>query len=214
MQPVEEAEVSTLTPHPRNYRDHPDDQLEHLAASITEHGFYRNIVIARDGTILAGHGVVQAATQKLGLTTVPVIRLDVEPDSPAALKVLAGDNEMARLAGIDDRALSEILRDLNEQDALLGTGYDDEKLALLILSTRHATEIPDEDAAREWAGMPGYEGAEEPFKLVVAFENADDRQAFIKRAKVGIMRANPESKTWSGVYPAKPREDVASLRVE
>jgi ParB-like chromosome segregation protein Spo0J len=64
--------LASLKPHPRNYRIHPDDQLEHIIKSIQEHGFYRNVVAARDGTILAGHGVVQAAL-KMGLKGVPVV---------------------------------------------------------------------------------------------------------------------------------------------
>ena len=64
---AEMTPVSDLKPHPRNYKDHPDDQLEHIIESIKSTGFYRNIVIAQDGTILAGHGVV-AAAKKMGLT--------------------------------------------------------------------------------------------------------------------------------------------------
>jgi hypothetical protein len=53
--------VSALKFHPRNYRRHPQDQLRHISASIRENGFYRNVVVARDGTVLAGQGVVQAS---------------------------------------------------------------------------------------------------------------------------------------------------------
>ena len=73
---VRQVAISGLRPHPRNYREHPEDQLEHIKASIVENGFYRNVVAARDGTILAGHGVVLAATA-MGLRKVPVIRLDL-----------------------------------------------------------------------------------------------------------------------------------------
>ena len=74
---IELVEIAQLKPHPRNYRDHPDDQLEHLVQSIKDNGFYRNAVVSRDSVILAGHGVVKAA-QKIGLKEIPVIRLDVE----------------------------------------------------------------------------------------------------------------------------------------
>jgi ParB-like chromosome segregation protein Spo0J len=69
----EDVALDDLKPHPRNYQQHPDDELAHIMESIKTHGFYRNVVIARDGTILAGHGVTQAA-RKLGYTHVPVIR--------------------------------------------------------------------------------------------------------------------------------------------
>jgi ParB-like chromosome segregation protein Spo0J len=103
--------LANLRPHPRRYRAHPDDQVAHLMAAIRAVGFYRNVVIARDGTVLAGHGMVEAA-RRLGMSKVPAARLDVAPDEPAALKVLAGDNGIAHLAEQDDRALTELLKEI------------------------------------------------------------------------------------------------------
>ena len=125
--------IDDLRPHPRNYRAHPEDQLAHIVASIREHGFYRNVVATRDGTVLAGHGVV-AASRQLGLPSVPTIRLDVEPDDPRALRVLTGDNAIAALANDDDQVLAELLRELHDADGiegLLGTGFDDRMLTSL-----------------------------------------------------------------------------------
>ena len=84
------VKITGLKDHPRNYRTHPEDQIEYLMESIRQHGFYRNVVVARDSTVLAGHGVVEAA-RRLGLEKVSVIRLDLDADSPQALKVLAAD---------------------------------------------------------------------------------------------------------------------------
>ena len=50
--------LAELRPHPRNDGTHPPDEIAHLKASITTHGVYRNVVVAQDGTILAGHGVI------------------------------------------------------------------------------------------------------------------------------------------------------------
>ena len=104
---IETIEVGKLKPHPRNYKEHPEQQLEHIIKSIEEHGFYRNIVVAKDNTILAGHGVVQAS-KLMGKQKVPVIRLDIDSDSTQALKVLTSDNEIGNLAMVDDRQLSEV----------------------------------------------------------------------------------------------------------
>lgn len=127
--PSEIVALDSLKAHPGNYRAHPPDQREHLLSSIRQHGFYRNVVVARDGTILAGHGVVEAA-RDAGLAEIPVVRLDLDPDSPDALKVLTGDNEIARLALVDDRQLAELLRSVRATSAegLLGTGFTDEAL--------------------------------------------------------------------------------------
>lgn len=175
---VEDAPLDTLKPHERNYQTHPDDELEHIIESIRTHGFYRNVVLARDGTILAGHGVVQAA-RKMGLSHIPAIRTDYAPDDPRALKLLTGDNEIRHLAEVDDRALTELLRELADMDDLLGTGYDDMMLANLTFVTRPASEIPDLDVAAQWAGMPEYdERGADKIQLLVNFATEEDRQEF------------------------------------
>lgn len=204
--------IASLKPHKRNYRQHPDDQLEHIITSIKEHGFYRNVVIAKDGTILAGHGVVKAA-QKMGLAEVPVIRLDVEPDSSQAIKVLTGDNEISHLGEIDDRALSELLKEIKDVDltGLLGTGYDEMMLANLVMVTRPASEIQDFDEAAAWVGMPEYDEGEERIKAVVSFRTLEDRERFMDLA--GIEKPHSTTgKTWSFWWPAKSRDDLSSVK--
>jgi hypothetical protein len=117
----EQVPLDQLHPHPRNYRSHPEDQLLHLVESIKVNGVYKNVVATRDGTLLAGHGVVEAA-RLAGLTSVPVIRLDLDPESAAALKILVADNEISHLGEVDDRHLSELLREIGETTGLLATG--------------------------------------------------------------------------------------------
>jgi len=103
--------LASLKSHPRNYRIHPPDQLAHLEESIRTHGFYRNVVASRDGTILVGHGVVMAAA-RLGMDEVPVITLDMDSTDPRALLLMAADNEIGRLAQTDNAALSKLLESL------------------------------------------------------------------------------------------------------
>lgn len=213
--PVESLPLASLKPHPRNYREHPDDQLAHIEQSLREHGQYRNIVVAEDGTILAGHGVVEAA-QRLGLTALDGIRLPIKPDDPRALRVLAGDNEMGRRAMIDDRALSEILRDVYEQDVdgLLGTGYDEQMLANLLYVTRPASEIADFDAAAAWAGMPSFDPGDLDYKVVVICASKEERDRFVEASGVGVMRGNPDNRVWSARFPAQARDDLNAVRYQ
>lgn len=211
------AELTPLTEihaHPRNYRTHPADQIAHLIASITKHGFYRPVVAARDGTILAGHGITVAA-EKMGLKAVPVIRLPLDPNSPTALKILTGDNEMGKLAQIDDRMLTELLRGIKDTDpeALLGTGFDEKMLAALAMVTRPAGKIADIDDAAAWAGMPEFGEKDEDVKLTILFRNPQDRDKFIaeKRVKVSTYKTKNAWTTW---YPEKPRDDLISLKFQ
>jgi hypothetical protein len=134
---VELANVDDLKPHPQNYREHPDDQVDHVVESIRANGFYRNVVVAKDNTILAGHGVVKAA-RKAGITKVPVVRLNVRPDDPNALKVLVGDNEIARLAETNDRQLAEMLEAIKAGPGLKSTGFVGEEVDALLAKLKDA----------------------------------------------------------------------------
>lgn len=211
---AEMVPIAALKPHPKNYKIHPESQLEHIASSIRQTGFYRNVVIARDGTILAGHGVV-LASQKLGLEKVPAVRLDLDPNGARALKVLALDNELGRFAESDDRALSELLRTVRDTDdlGLLGTGYDDSMLAALVMVSRPAHEIPSVDAAAEWLGMPEYHDDDGELNfLVISFTSESDRDRFVGETKLRIGKK--QAKTWSARWPVEVQEDAFSLRFE
>lgn len=155
---IELVPISALVPHPQNYRRHPQEQLDHLALSLQTNGFYRPVVTAHDLTILAGHGIVQAA-RLVGIDPVPVHRTRYRLDDPEALKILVGDNESPRLARNDDAALAELLVQIRDESeaGLEGTGWDEEALAVLseaIRSGSPGSGTPaDEQAAsdREYA---------------------------------------------------------------
>lgn len=214
---TEIVSVDRLSPHPRNYREHPEDQLDHIRESLRSEGFYRNVVVARDDTILAGHGVVQAALLE-GFDEIPVYRLDVDPDDPRALKVLVGDNEMGHLAKIDDRELSEMLKEIMSEDmsGLLGTGYDEMMLAGLAFITRPASEIGDFDAAAEWVGMPDHDPGEKELSVSIRFRNAEARQEFLdalglKRENYRLLSNETVASFW---WPPSDDVDLKSVRFE
>jgi hypothetical protein len=144
---IERVQLAELRAHPRNYRRHPERQLAHLAQSLREHGVYRNVVVANDGTILAGHGVVEAAAD-VGLSEIDVVRIPFAPDHPKARKLLAADNELARLADDDAHALAHLLEEIRDDDVdgLLGTGYSDDDLTILLASLDELPP-PDDGAA-------------------------------------------------------------------
>jgi hypothetical protein len=212
--PDEVVDIGRLKPHPRNYRKHPEHQLRHIAESLRQNGYYRNIIVARDYTILGGHGVVEAA-RSIGWRRVPVKRVGIGPDDPRALKIVTGDNELGRFAESDDRLLSELLRDILRDDplGLVGTGYDEEQLAALVMVTRPESEILDFDAAAEWVGMPDFvPGAGDKFILTVQCASAEARrEAAAKLGLEGGWREMKNGKIWTGWYPSREKNDLASL---
>lgn len=207
--------ISDLKPHPQNYQLHPDNQLEQIIESIKTHGFYRNIIVAKDNTILAGHGVVEA-TKKMGRKRVPVIKLMIDPDEPKALKVLTSDNEINNLAKVDDRALTELLKDLLEIEghgALLGTGFNEDQLAALAFTTRPASEVTTYDTAAEWVGMVDFEKRIDPPTLNVKFDSPEERDDFMKMIGATIINKKMGD-VWTLWYPEREREDLKSIRFE
>jgi hypothetical protein len=208
---VSMIECVKLQAHPRNYREHPTDQIDHIKQSLTQFGFYRNVVATKQNVILAGHGVVKAATE-LGLKQVPVMQVDLDKDSPEALKILTGDNEIASLGIVDDRELTALLKEIRDsaEDGLLGTGFDDDVLANLVMVTRSGTEIENFDAAAEWVGMPEYEGEapEEIYKIILAFPTAEKRNAWVTE-HVKLETKSPAKMISSRVPPVERRDNKA-----
>lgn len=203
--------LDDLRAHPDNYKEHPEDQLKHITASLDALGFYKPIVIAKDGTVLAGHGVMKAAAM-LGLENVPVKRMDIEPDSPEAKMILAGDNEIGKRGELDDRQMAETLRQLHEETGnLIGSGYDVETFALLLLSTRTAAEIKDANEAAEWMQLPTFEKVPTPHKLIVNFDSAEERSEFMQKLEVDLHeKANLNAiSIW---WPPRERNDPGSVR--
>jgi len=214
---VERVALADLKDHPRNYREHPDDQVEHIGRSLKQFGQYRNVVVAKDFTILAGHGVAKAA-RLIGWTELDAIRLDLEPDSPAALKLLAADNQLGHFAVVDDRELTELLSEIREFDeyGLDGTGFDDMMLANLLMVTRSADEIKDVDAAAEWLGMPDYKPGKKAIAYHVFFRCEEDRQKFAEQMElpVAVGRGSSIGTVWSCWWPDNTRDDSQSVIVE
>jgi DNA modification methylase len=131
MNQIEHLLVSSLIPYARNSRTHSDEQVSQIAGSIREFGFTNPVLIDADGTIIAGHGRVMAA-KKLGLETVPCIRLGHLTPSQVRAYVIA-DNKLALNAGWDDQMLRSELESLQEDGFNMDlTGFSDEELAELL----------------------------------------------------------------------------------
>jgi len=195
---VEQVPINNLKEHPENYKTHPEEQLKHLRKSISEYGIYRNIIIATDGTILAGHGVYQAA-KELKLTSIPCLRVSLDPFSIKALKLIAADNEIAHIADTNARDLTGILQKVLIEDDLLGTGYDKEKLEALLLVSRSLNEVLNTD--EEWIENLDFSPMNSALKCVVTFENENDRASFFN--KLGVSFTEKTKKLW---WPLKERE--------
>ena len=110
---IVQVKTSELVPYERNAKEHPQEQVEHIANSIKAFGFRSPIVAWKDGTIINGHGRLLAA-YKLGLEEVPVIYADDLTEEEANAFRLA-DNKTAE-SSWDELLLADELADLFDFD--------------------------------------------------------------------------------------------------
>lgn len=126
--------LDSLVPYARNARTHSEAQVAEIAGSIREFGFVNPVLIAEDGTLIAGHGRVLAA-RLLGMETVPTITLAGLSDTQRRALVLA-DNRIALNAGWDEALLALELGDLKDAGFDLGImGFEDGELDRLLAGT-------------------------------------------------------------------------------
>jgi len=139
--------LDRLLPYAANARTHPDEQVAQIAGSIAEFGFNVPCLVDERGVLVAGHGRLLAA-QRLGLSQVPVIRLDHLTDAQARAYRIA-DNQIALNSGWDDALLSAEVARLKED------GVDLELLG-----------FPEDELDRLLAGLDGEKGGNEDEDLV------------------------------------------------
>ena len=83
-----------LIPYKTNAKQHPADQVERIANSISEFGWTQPIVVDENNVVVIGHGRLLAA-KELGLDNVPVIRRDdLTEEQIKALRIV--DNRVAK----------------------------------------------------------------------------------------------------------------------
>jgi ParB-like chromosome segregation protein Spo0J len=147
---AKEVLVSKLVPYSRNARTHSDEQIDVLVASIQRFGWTNPILINRKNEIIAGHGRV-AAAKKLGMETVPALRVDDMTADEQRAYILA-DNRTAELAGWDKSLLKLELGELLTSGFELGpVGFTLESLGRLGLGEPSAADT--ESAAPQLGGL-------------------------------------------------------------
>ena len=111
---IEYLPVQSLRPYERNARTHSDAQIDAIAESIRQFGFNSPILIDDDNGVIAGHARL-AAARKLGLDTVPCVRLSHLNDAQRRAYILA-DNRLAEMAVWDVPLLSLEVGELTLED--------------------------------------------------------------------------------------------------
>ena len=144
---VKERSTVELKLDPKNPRSHSEKQVRQVADSISTFGFIVPILVDGAGTVIAGHGRLQAA-QRLGLSSVPTISVDHL--TPAQIKAYQiADNKLTENSTWDDSLLAEALKDLSIQDlefSLEVTGFELPEIDLRIQSLEEPLPAEDDPA--------------------------------------------------------------------
>jgi DNA modification methylase len=148
--------TEALTSSPHNARTHSKRQIRQIAASVKEFGWTSPILLDEAGTIVAGHGRVQAA-KLLGMESVPTIQIDgLTSDQIRALIIT--ENRLAEKAGWDDGILKIEFQQLLRIDSTIEptiTGFEWPEIDLVLISPDDRKLVHDPDDAFDAARTSG-----------------------------------------------------------
>lgn len=109
------ANIEELVYDDHNFNQHTAEGMELLAKSIRENKFGRSILIDKDNRIIAGNGIVEAAT-KTGTKKIRVIETDGDELIAVKRKDLSLDSQEGRRLALADNATSAANLKWNEKE--------------------------------------------------------------------------------------------------
>jgi DNA modification methylase len=139
---IRQVAINDLKPFPGNPRRHPEAQIARLMRSIAQ-VWTNPILVDETGTILAGHGRLEAA-KRLGRTEVPILTIAGLSAAEKRAMVIA-DNRLPEQAVWDFDLLRGHFKELIEVDFDVElTGFSTGEIDLL-LDGKPATDDPADD---------------------------------------------------------------------
>lgn len=157
---IEYLKIGDINEYENNARRHEEADVHAIAKSIDTFGFSDPIgVWGKDNTIVEGHGRYLAALE-LGLTEIPVIRLDHLSDEERRAYALA-HNKTAELSEWDFGKLEEELNDLEGFIDMSEYGFE----------TYEETE-PEEPREVEYV---------EKWQIIITVDNEEEQETLYER---------------------------------
>ncbi|GAB0156206.1 hypothetical protein CHRYSEOSP005_14700 [Chryseobacterium sp. Alg-005] len=190
----------------RNYRKHSEENQELINKSLTEFGAGRSILIDNEDEIIAGNETYTQA-EKLGIpikvietdgkTLIAVKRTDLSTDDEARKQLAIIDN----LANDKSEFDFQLLSDDFEIGFLEDIGFD--KIDFI------PKEVGENNPSEEWEDIPEFEQEDllPKNRVIVSFENDEDRFAFAKL--IGAKITRDTKSIW---FPEKKPDNVKDLR--
>jgi ParB-like chromosome segregation protein Spo0J len=142
-----EVAPAELVPNPRNWRVHPQAQVDALGAILGDVGWVTDVIVnRRTGYLVDGHARVAVAVQR-GEASVPVVYVDLSEEEEQ--KVLATLDPLAAMAEADHGALEDLLATVTTEDPALA--------AMLEALSEESAPRPELDPYTQKVTSPIYE---------------------------------------------------------
>lgn len=117
---VEYVSIDEIKPYSGNAKLHPAEQIEQIKKSIEQFGMNDPIAVWKDNEIIEGHGrlialkeIGEERLKELGITAIPIIRLDGLSDKQRKAYALV-HNKLTMNSGFDFSLLQEELKELDD----------------------------------------------------------------------------------------------------
>lgn len=125
------VDIDRVECHPENYNN---GDVDAIVSSIETDGFYNVIKVqASTGYIVAGNHSWMAC-KELGAEKIPVVYLDIT--DAVARRMLIKDNWIAGLAKPDNGQMLALIKRIEEESGLYGTGVQEHDVATLEALTK------------------------------------------------------------------------------
>jgi len=146
--------IDTLHEDPANARKHPERNRAAVRSSLKEFGQVEALVVQKGTGRVIGGNCRLAELRAMGVEEAMVAEVDLGGVDATRLGLIL--NRSAETAEWDTDTLTDLLKSLDDEDALEGLGWDDEELEALLAEVEPSIEPSegDDDAPEPDAGPP------------------------------------------------------------
>ena len=142
---LEKIKITDLKEYENNAKEHPEEQIQQIIASIKEFGFNDPIAIDERNVIIEGHGQLYAL-QRLGIKVVDCIRLSHLSEEQKRAYILA-HNKLTMNTGFDIEKLNLELESIMNLDMSL-FGFIQEEPEGEVIEDNFEVEEPEEPVSQ------------------------------------------------------------------
>jgi DNA modification methylase len=207
---IAEVPPDDLVANPANWRSHPKEQRDALAAALDEVGWVAQVVVnRRSGNLIDGHLRVDLALAR-GEPTVPVVYIDVSEEEERL--ILATLDPLAAMAQAEASQLKALLDGLDPHDEGLRAMLDELGRAHGLDGLLPRLDIPDDvlPLPEEPYVKPGELWLLDGHRLLVGdATDAKDVSRLLDGAEPGLMVSDPPyGVSYDPTWRTKPGGDA------